>query len=383
MRRFVLGVCLAVSVAVGPPRAESAGPGQAVTATPRPTLTASVTPTPAVTPTPTPTLTATPTPALRYEDYFPATTGSKLGIHFLGATPKTYNILRTSPPPVIKLVGDVGWSAQARAEFPGMLIIGRLGNEEVDRLELLQMNPIRAARKFVEDRLEQYRRNPAIQYWEGWNEWTPDVVGSVSEWDWLTQFEGHRACVMREYGLRAVIGNFSTGRPEFGEMLLFVPALRAAAECGGLLGLHEYSAPTMQFGYGAGIPRRPSFPDRGILTLRYRFWYEDVLKPLDIRLPLVITELGVDGGVGAGRPGPVTGDGWLGFRNYWERQGLTTNSQEFYLSQLAWYDSEMRRDRYVIGAAIFTAGGAGTWESFDIDDIADALGQYRLAMTGR
>lgn len=364
MQRHILILVIMASWVLGAARFESAhGLVAASTPTPRPDL--------------------TPTPAARYDDFFPASTGSKLGIHYIGTTPKTYNILRQSVPPVIKLVGDVGWSATARQDFPTLPMIGRLGNEEVDRLELLQMNPIRAARKFVEDRLEAYRRNPAILYWEGWNEWTPDEVGSPSEWGWFAQFEGQRACVMRDYGLRAVIGNFSTGRPEFGEMLLFVPALRAAAECEAWFGLHEYSAPTMQFGYGAGIPRRPSFPNRGILTFRYRFWYDDVLKPLDIRLPLVITELGVDGGVGAGRPGPVTGEGWLGFRNYWEMQGLTSNSPEFYINQLAWYDSEMRRDRYVIGATIFTAGGAGTWDSFDIDDIAEALGQYRLAMTGR
>ena len=35
----------------------------------------------------------------------------------------------------------------------------------------------------------------------------------------------------------------------------------------------------MQFGVGAGLPGRPAIGNRGALTLRYRYWYEDFLKP--------------------------------------------------------------------------------------------------------
>ena len=42
----------------------------------------------------------------------------------------------------------------------------------------------------------------------------------------------------------------------------------------------------------------------------------------------------------------------------------TTNAND-YLNQLAWYDSKLKEDTYVIGAAIFHYGLHG-WDSFEI-----------------
>ena len=160
-------------------------------------------------------------------------------------------------------------------------------------------------------------------------------------------------------------------------MVMFLPAIRIGLACGAILGLHEYSAPTLQYGYGLHLPRRPFFPDRGILTFRYRYWYEDMLRPLNLPIPLVITEMGVDGNVGAGRPGPA-GWGWLDFADYWRQQKLADDAAQFYADQLAWYDSEMRKDPYVIGAAIFAAGTEHT--SFEVDEALPYLTRYTLSL---
>lgn len=341
--------------------------------TPTPIVTATLSPT--VTPTLTPTPTATPSPTPGYEANFPSWRGTKLGFHFLHGTGATYQYLRDVRPPMIKLVDDLGWSAEARRDFPDIIIVGRL---TVDDFSMMQtMNPVRAATKYVNDHLPQYRQYPDVDYWEGWNEPTPH---NPDEWNWYAQFEGQRACLMRHYGYKAVVGNFGTGGPEFDQMLMFLPAIRIGLKCGAILGLHEYSAPTIQYGYGWAIPHRPVYPDRGVLTFRYRFFYEDIFKPLDLPIPLVLTEMGIDGVVGANRPGPAQAQGWKSLVQYWIDQGLGSSGPPIYVEQLKWYDAGLRQDPYVLGGAIFTAGSRDPWQSYDVDDIVPGLTAYALSI---
>ncbi|MBI4770087.1 MAG: hypothetical protein HY784_06655 [Chloroflexi bacterium] len=210
-----------------------------------------------------------------------------------------------------------------------------------------------------------------MDYWEGWNEYVPV---SAADWSWYAAFEARRVCRMQALGLRAAVGGFSTGKPEFNEMLLFLPAIRAAALCQGILALHEYSAPTLQYGFGLAIPRRPAYPDRGILLLRDRYWYEDIFNPLNLAVPLAITEAGIDGLVGAGRPGPH-GAGWRDFADWWTRSGLTGDAVAFYVSQLLWYDAELRKDDYLIGVTLFSAGAESfdIWRTFSLEPVLPAL----------
>jgi hypothetical protein len=44
---------------------------------------------------------------------------------------------------------------------------------------------------------------------------------------------------------------------------------------------------------------------------------------------------------------------------------------------LAWYDSELQKDDYVLGCAIFTAGPLGEqWKTYDITGILRQLAFY-------
>ena len=52
---------------------------------------------------------------------------------------------------------------------------------------------------------------------------------------------------MAERGLRSVIGNFGTGQPPLELWEPFLPAVQAAQQYDGWLGLHEYSAPTIYY----------------------------------------------------------------------------------------------------------------------------------------
>src|SRR3972149_8781886 len=190
---------------------------------------------------------------------------------------------------------------------------------------------------------------------------------------------------MKEYGLRAAIGGFSTGTPEWDQMAKFMPAFEIAKACGAdfIFTLHEYSAPTAYYGLDIGIPGAPDIPGRkGILLLRYRYWYEGYLKPRGWGgVPLVISEWGIDGLVQAGRPGPA-GLGWHDFPDWWWSEGLASDAELYYLEQMKWYDSEVSKDPYVVGFCVYTAGGhtQDQFKSYDIEDILAPLAQYLVAL---
>ena len=392
--KLAIGLLALLPVWLGAASATSAAPGALSLSTPSPspspsarlTVTAAATPTPtspAASPTPTLTATATLTPTLSPEEAFnanfPVHTGSKLSLHFVRGSPGTYAWMQTVRPSFVKLVdAALAWSPDLRHEFPNMMQIGRVTGVEDDAL--LRKNAIVAANEFVARNLPYYKKYPDIDYWEGYNEWT--ATNDPRAWQAYAEFEAQRACLMQSYGYHAVIGNFAAGRPEYAEMLVFLPAIRIGLSCGAILGLHEYSAPTLQYGYGQGVPHRPPYPDRGMLTLRYRFWYQDLFMPLDLPIPLVITEVGIDGGVQAGRPGPQGVSGWQNFAKYWRETGLGNDAAEVYVSQLAWYDSEIRQDPYVLGAAIYQAGSYDN-SPFEVEPLIPKLTNYMLSMQGK
>ncbi len=275
-------------------------------------------------------------------------------------------------PPVVKTVGDFGFVAELKQVSPHTVIVGRLEDGQQ-----LQGDPVQEARNFVARHLETYQLNPAVDYWEGINE--PGVRGHM---EWYAAFEAERVRVMAQHGFKTAIGAFSAGVPEWEEFEQFLPAIKVAKEHGGVLTVHEYDAPTLNRSYGAGLPGHPNYPDRGALTLRYRWWYEDMLIPQGLVIPLIISEAGIDGQV-ANRPGPK-GLGWRDFANYWRDQGLGDDPVRVYLEQLRWYDAELQKDDYVIGCALFTAGAMGEhWESYDITPILRELAVYVVLPSAR
>jgi lysozyme len=155
------------------------------------------------------------------------------------------------------------------------------------------------------------------------------------------QFEVEAMKVAARYGVKLAIGCFSVGNPrELEWWSAYHGALAEARESGGVLLLHEYNWPTMQSN------------DDAWYSLRHRQVYDRL--PESLRIPLIIGETGLDRGC---RP-PDTSIGWRGVDG-----GL---SPEGYLAQLASYDSELYRDYYVLGAAVFCAGQPDKWWSFNI-----------------
>lgn len=298
---------------------------------------------------------------------------SKVGIHVTrNSDPEIMNFVSSAHPSVVVGVGDLGWFKDVKAASPDTITLGRL--EEGD--QSFDGDPIQRARDFVAANTETYLANPAVDYWMGWNE---PVFDNTSQMEWYAQFESERTRAMAELGLKTAIGNFSAGTPEADQFQAFMPAIAVAKDLGGVLAVHEYSAPNLQDGVGAGIPGLKATGDSGALTLRYRFWYDYYLKPNDLVIPLVVTEAGIDGGVL--RMNDVNLFGWRDFDRSLpdEVQAQVKTTNESYLDQLSWYDDQLRRDSYVLGFAIFNVGDPdGRWASFDITDMLPDLGQMVL-----
>jgi hypothetical protein len=342
----------------------------AATASPTPEPTDGPTEAPADPPPPAPVTTPVATPYVsNIPDYTPRPElgPSKMGIHV--ARPNSEAIMafvRAARPAVVKGVDDLGFLAEVKTASPETVTVGRLSVNPQD----YGGEPEAVAAALVAQQLPQLLQHPYVDYWEGWNEPDPNLDRMA----WYARFEAERVRQLAAHGLRAAVGGFSTGVPELAEFELFVPAIEAAKAHGGILTLHEYAAPDITFLYGDPLPGYPTYPDRGPLMFRYRWFYRDVLEPRGLVVPLVISEAGIDGILG-NRPGP-DGLGWQDFQAFWVDQGWGPDGQTAFLNQLQWVDNEARQDPYVIGYALFTAGGGRAWDSYELDPFLPRLAEY-------
>jgi hypothetical protein len=355
-----------VEVANVPPTEE---PTAKPTATKKPKKTA--------TPEPTPTPAATP---------FPPGPPSKLGIVVARNDPQLFDLLSTKGVAVVSTLElDPNFAAQIKQTSPNTLLIGRLPDPTFEQLDLSTLtDPAGAARAFVDQLMPvagDERRRPYFDAWQAYNE---PVANNADEMQRLADFEAERTRLLSAEGIRSVIGNFGTGHPT--EMALweqFVPALQAAQEHNGWLGLHEYSAPTIYFSSSRendGSHPTVSPEDTGWLTLRYRHVYNEILKPKGLAIPLVFTELGVDGYVKNNRPGPEDARGWRDFQDFWAQNGYGLWGPGAYIEQLVWFDQAMRQDDYVLGGCIFALAASQRWQSYDILGPAAAVLQQYLSV---
>ena len=322
-----------------------------------PTAIPSITPTlprstavPTITPTPTltPTATTHPNIATIIAGLPPSTElgPSKLGIHVIrNNSPSIMEFVRQSQPAVMKGVDDLGFLAEVRAESPRSIIVGR-----VDDIWIQNYigTPEEAAREYVNKHIQTYLLNPAIDYWEGWNE--PDP--GPTRMHWYARFEQERIKAMAEHGLKSAIGGFPPGVPEIDEFMMFLPAIDTGIQYGAIMTLHEgdISEGNLLFLYGSPLPGYPAYPDRGLMSFRYRWFYREVLEPGNMVIPLVVSEL--------------------------EFAGWDSMSKEDLIGQLAWYDTEARKDGYFIGFTVYTAGAIGQWHEFDLNPILPDLTAY-------
>ncbi len=351
----------------------TATPTSAASATAAATATATPALSPGATPTWTPVPTLTP---------YPPGPPTKLGLFITRYEPKVLQLVAEGKPALIKTLEiDSNYVKGIKDSSPTTLIVGRL---HLDQLNL-DIDPLPQAYAFVEELLplaNDATRMAAFDAWESYNEPVADTPDKMKR---LADFEAERTRLLAENGIRSVVGNFATGHPPLELWPDFKAALDAIRQYNGYLGLHEYSAPVMQFLSGALQlhPEDPDQGDEGWLTLRYRKAYRQFLAPMGFGdIPLLITECGVDGLVQP-RPGPDDAEGWLDFVDTWiEDYGQREDGPGVYMDQLIWYDQNLQQDEYVKGAAIFLAGSnVERWWTYDVLDrrsghMADLLLQY-------
>jgi len=303
---------------------------------------------------------------------------TKLGAHVLRSAPDLSEYIQAGAA-VIKLVGDWGL---ARDVPDGILVIGRKYQADYDAQlqRATGKTPSEAAEQFVQDQLATYQSNPHITYWEGHNE---PVWNTEEDMGWYAELEVVRMRLMADLGLACVIGNFATGSPSLALWPAFFPALQAARQHKAILGLHEYSCPWMWWMTGSHqLDPSADEGDEGWTTLRYRKVYRQHLIPNGLGdVPLAITETGIDPLVNPKPPG-APGGTWRHLGSFWATHDNEPNRADYYARQLIWYDKELQKDDYVIGATIFTWGSFGRpWADFDVagTDVAKKLIAYTQA----
>ena len=182
--------------------------------------------------------------------------------------------------------------------------------------------------------VQEFGRHERVRV-EGYNEVSGDWPTLIRYVD----FDVALAGMLHEKGIQFVSGSWSRGYPDLGFWKLgdAVERLRKLQESGAWLGLHEYSSHD-----AAHLDEK----DWGWLMLRYRR-IRQILAERGITMPFVITEAGIDNG---------HGQGWK-----------TITDAHGYLTLLQKYDEELRKDGYVLGAAIYCFQVTDPhWYSFDI-----------------
>jgi len=327
---------------------------------PSPTGTPALSPTPTPTPSPTPTHTPTPTPT---PTPYPPGPPSKLGIFTTRAEGQINTLIREGKPALLKTLNlDPNLARFTKEHSPTTIVIGRLSLDQLD----LTADPGPLARQLSAQLLEHALEPVRFQYFDAWEGYNEPVADTPDKMKRLADLEAERTRLLGEQGIRSVVGNFGSGHPPMELWEHFTPALDAIRQYKGFLGLHEYSAPIMQWGFGRLQASGADEGDEGWLTVRYRKSYRHYLQPLGYGdIPILITECGVDGTVKP-RPGPDEAKGWRDFEEFWIENGLRRDTPGVYMDQLIWYDSELQKDDYVKGAAIFAAGASPGWESYEL-----------------
>lgn len=256
---------------------------------------------------------------------------SKLNLHWQG----TANWMRRVhfSAPYVKLVDPPEDNI-----FPGKRTIGRVYMSDGEEGRFYGQGAAGGIAYFKrcmgdEEHPGPYRKAPYVWAWESWNE--PAVIKTPEERANLDAATVAWANMMHDFWMRVVVGNFSERNPPDGTMPEFA-AMLEEADC---LGFHCYDAPTLTtHGY----------------VLRYRQLIAE-LRDAGLRVPpVLLTEVGVDGGViGMGRKG------WQKMRGYdWGD----------YMADLVWLGSELEKDVDVAGAFVFTAAATGDWRTFNITE---------------
>ncbi|MBN1246160.1 MAG: hypothetical protein JXC32_00790 [Anaerolineae bacterium] len=290
---------------------------------------------------------------------------SKLGIHGImpGETPAVVQQLRAAGARMttVKAVVSIGWLREIKTFDPEIITVGRLmkGANPYVNVEGPDLNKDlkESATEVMGSLLPRWKpHRDYVDYWEIINEQDPDGPEGHRR---LAEFMMHCMDIANQEGYKLALFSYSLGVPEWDEMEAIVEAgTFTQAKAGGhALSLHEYAYPINRW-YGEPLPGRPTYPNRGPLACRYRWLYEDFLIPRDEVVPLFLTEVNI-------------------------AKDLPQVSAHEWITQMAWYDNQLRKDYYVVGAHLFTLGSAGAWEEFEFGRFLPNLVNHMISIKDR
>jgi hypothetical protein len=288
----------------------------------------------------------------------PAMSYGLLGAHVNATVSGLAGTIKEWKPPLVVVLDHSDVWHSVKAASPETLFVGRLYVEHQPNFNDPDYGALGGARQHCKDVLPWAERmGETYAYWQGLNE---PILQSPEAMERYARFEVERARIMHGKGFRVVVGSFSVGNPpDLAHWRSFLPALEAALQYDGALALHEYAWPKLTHKWPWYLLRH-----RKVYDGEPQHDWEGLPDHLK-SLPLLITECGLDGLI-------ERGDEPRGWKH------LYKDTPNRYLQQLAWYDAELQKDPYVVGAAIYClATPDPKWKSYDIwPGIAKALARH-------
>jgi len=197
---------------------------------------------------------------------------------------------------LVKALDDIGYLRQVKATSPQTVCVARRNLQGYTGISA-EGDPAEKAQDYMAAHMVEWdddREN--VDYWEVLNEPDFSPETGVDDHRWLAEFFITCMEIAEQNGYRLALFSYSVGVPEWEEWEAIVETgVFQQAQAGGhILSLHEYNWPNVDYRWGEALPGHPAYPDRGVLTGRYRHLYEDFLIPRDQVIPLAITEAGYD-----------------------------------------------------------------------------------------
>ncbi|GAB4408529.1 MAG: hypothetical protein Fur0044_01860 [Anaerolineae bacterium] len=329
----------------------------------------------------------------------------KYGFHITGPRQDAFDAVFRLRPKVVKTLDfSVEVMKRIRQEIPDVFLIGRLfvhpqdfgqlsgGTAEAARKKGVEMAE-RILREEVNRDVHHINGQPIFHAWESLNEVFPEWTDENTQ-KLYDEYQVAFGQKMLAAGFEPVAFNFGQGNGNGPQWLKLYPG---TLETYKYLGFHEYDWPTMdrlhQIGLNGPVElhnRVPGGEGRGNdgmwRCLRYRrVMNNGIRQQYGDKHTIIITECGMTQGVWGGPSldiGPWAKECTVP-RDIPGGIVATPIPVDDYWQSLLWYNSELMKDDFVMGACLFVTGASGKpeWDTFEhLGPIMDRLAAFQQVL---